>query len=313
MENPTPPKRGFFGNIFLSPNENRLRAGWRIAVQTFLMAITLVCILIPISIIDSLLYGIDMYVDEMVWMALIAGIAITVSVILARRFIDRRSIASLGIAPSALGMRDLIVGWFMALFAMGILFVAMRALGWVEIRSAGIVAGSEIFVWFIIFLAVGWYEELLVRGYYFQNLKDGLGKGWAIALTSVLFGFMHITNPNASLIAALGITLAGLLFAYAILRTGSLWLAVGIHAGWNFSLGNVFGLPVSGIDSSSIIQSQLIGPELWTGGYFGPEAGLAVIPTLALLAVMIYGYTHPDLRPSNARPEHDSTTPSNPV
>ena len=80
-----------------------------------------------------------------------------------------------------------------------------------------------------------------------------------------------------------------LLMAY--LRTGQLWLSIGLHIGWNFFEGVVFGFPVSGLDIYRLIRHQIQGPEIWTGGAFGPEAGLIVLPALVIGAVLIYLYT----------------------
>jgi len=102
---------------------------------------------------------------------------------------------------------------------------------------------------------------------------------------------LHLGNPNATWYSAAGIFLAGLFLAYAYVRTGQLWLSMGLHLGWNFFEGVVFGFPVSGLDIYRLLRIQVHGPELWTGGAFGPEAGLIVVPGLLLGTALIYGYT----------------------
>jgi hypothetical protein len=87
-----------------------------------------------------------------------------------------------------------------------------------------------------------------------------------------------------AIVALLG---PGLLFAWAVIRTGRLWLAIGLHFGWNLFEGLVFGFPVSGLATVTLIQTTVDGPTLWTGGEFGPEAGLVVLPALAAGAVAI--------------------------
>jgi len=110
-------------------------------------------------------------------------------------------------------------------------------------------------------------------------------------ISSALFGLIHLGNPNATLVGAAGIFFAGLLFAYAFLRTKQLWLPIGLHIGWNFFEGVVFGFPVSGLDIYALARISVHGPELWTGGAFGPEAGLIVLPAIVVGGLLIYLYS----------------------
>jgi hypothetical protein len=112
-----------------------------------------------------------------------------------------------------------------------------------------------------------------------------------VVISSAIFGGLHLGNPNAIWVGAAGIFLAGVFLAYGYLRTRQLWLPIGLHIGWNFFEGVVFGFPVSGSESYALIRTSVDGPMLWTGGLFGPEAGLVVIPALLLGAVMVYAYT----------------------
>jgi membrane protease YdiL (CAAX protease family) len=93
-----------------------------------------------------------------------------------------------------------------------------------------------------------------------------------------------------------GIFLAGLFLAFGYIRTQQLWLSIGLHIGWNFSEGVIFGFPVSGLDGFHLPSITTIGPDLWTGGSFGPEAGLIILPALILGTFLIYFYSHPNIR-----------------
>ena len=121
-------------------------------------------------------------------------------------------------------------------------------------------------------------EELMFRGYPFQRLIEAIGAPGAILVLSAFFGAVHLGNPNAGGLWSWGFfnTLAvGVLFAVAYLRSRTLWLPIGIHFGWNFFLGVVYGLPVSGIkDFSVIVRSTAHGSRLLTGGPYGIEASL---------------------------------------
>jgi hypothetical protein len=110
-------------------------------------------------------------------------------------------------------------------------------------------------------------------------------------LSSTLFALGHLFNPNMSVPAAIGLFLAGLFLAYAYLRTRRLWLPIGLHIGWNFFESTVLGFPVSGLSLFGLLENSLAGPELYTGGAFGPEGGLILLPALALGTILVYYYT----------------------
>jgi membrane protease YdiL (CAAX protease family) len=129
---------------------------------------------------------------------------------------------------------------------------------------------------FVVFILVGWNEELLSRGYQMQNIASGTNLFWGVVLSSSVFALLHLGNPNATWVSTAGIFFAGVFLAYGYIRTKQLWLSIGLHIGWNFFEGVVFGFPVSGLDIYALTRIEVSGPELWTGGAFGPEAGLIV-------------------------------------
>ena len=134
-------------------------------------------------------------------------------------------------------------------------------------------------------------------------------------LTSMVFGMLHAGNPNASPISTFNITIAGVLLATGMLLTGELAIPFGLHIAWNFFQGNVFGFPVSGGDvrGATFISVLQGGPDLWTGGAFGPEAGLLGL-SVTLIGILLtglwvrwrYGRVRLDLSLARApdRPEH---------
>jgi membrane protease YdiL (CAAX protease family) len=129
-------------------------------------------------------------------------------------------------------------------------------------------------------------EELLLRGLGLQALRRGFGDVPAVAISSVVFGALHLFNPGATWVAALLVALVGAWFGAVTVRTGSVWMAMGLHVSWNFFEGFVFGQPVSGnTPGTSLFLAQ--GPStagFWSGGAFGPEAAgwTAVVLALAL-------------------------------
>ncbi len=279
-------------HIFLTPDEPRLRAGWRIAAQFTLMLALTIVVACPMVVIMFAAPDAILLVST-----LLGGIAVVISVLVARKWIDRRSIHSLGLQVRRRAAIDLLTGLGIGFIQIAFVFILQIAFGWLSVsgyawqeRSPLLVLGA-ILLGLLTHLAVGFYEELLSRGYHLQNLEEGINTFWAVALSSMVFGVAHLVNPNASWISSLGIVLAGVYLAFGYLRTRQLWLSIGLHIGWNFFLGPVFGFPVSGLATPGLLLLDVTGPEMITGGAFGPEAGLVVLPTLGLGVLLIWLYT----------------------
>jgi membrane protease YdiL (CAAX protease family) len=135
---------------------------------------------------------------------------------------------------------------------------------------------------------VAWYEELFFRGYILQNFIEGMGLKWTIVVTSLLFGLVHIFNPDATLFSSFLIAVITPQLIYAYLKTGQLWLPIGIHLGWNFFQASVFGFASSGQVSPSLISQTPIGLAWLSGGEFGAEASVLIIPFTILSCVLIH-------------------------
>ena len=285
-------RRGILTEIFISPGEPRLRAGWRLLAQTFLMVVLAVAagiLMLP------LLASEDPF-NNLLLAQVGQILAFSGSVLLARKFLDRRTIVSLGLRIDRLAWLDVAAGIVITFVLMGAIYLGMVLLGWSSFESfawetdpLGTVVASTIST-FALFILVGWNEELLSRGYHLQTIASGLNLmlGWIIS--SAIFGLLHIFNPNATWVSAAGIFFAGLFLGYGYLRTRQLWLPIGLHIGWNFFEGVGFGFPVSGLEIYRLLRHEVHGPDLWTGGAFGPEAGLIVLPALAVGAWLIHVY-----------------------
>lgn len=298
MDEPNAPtSRPLLARIFLTPDEPRLRSGWRLALQTLGLILLLFCIGVPLGILIALL---PIEPDDTLWLVLSGVIeifAVTVSVFLARKFLDRRSITSLGLKLDTWAAADVLAGILITFVMMGAIYLFQLALGWLafegfawQFESVQTVLSNALLM-LAVFVLVGWNEELLSRGYHLQTLASGTNLLWGVVISSAIFGLLHHGNPNATWISDAGIFLAGLFLASGYLTTRQLWLSIGLHIGWNFFEGFVFGFPVSGMEVHPMIHISVTGPQIWTGGAFGPEAGLVVLPGLALGTALVLFYT----------------------
>lgn len=270
------------------------------------------------SIYDIAVGGLEhepSYMTEAISGEIAGALAVVVTAFGMRRFVDRRSLESLGLWPIGRWSRLLLLGACFGAGMQAIVFVVEMLGGNIRAISFGPV-GSDVRLLTAalgVFIAGGILEELCFRGYLLQNFWESFGLVPAIITSSLLFAALHLGNPSA--LASPLPTLAGLLvFALwaccSLLWTKSLWLALGAHIAWNLFEGPVFGFPVSGLlmPGRTVVMHQTFGPSWLTGGAFGPEAGLSSLLAVALgLAVLRWLYVRgafkdvPDVRESYAR------------
>lgn len=171
-----------------------------------------------------------------------------------------------------------------------LLFVALTAQLWMA--GAFAISGfSDAPLWSLFLLtavAPAITEEIVSRGILFRLTEEGLGTWIALAVSALFFGFMHAGNPGATAWSSIAISIeAGLLFGLLYHVTRSLWWCIGLHAGWNFVQGAVFGIPVSGIAVDGLLDSRLQGPDWLDGGGFGAEASVLTVLTCSIITLLL--------------------------
>ena len=149
------------------------------------------------------------------------------------------------------------------------------AMGYATVTWRGFSVEKQFSV-FMMFLAVAVGEEMIFRGVIFRWIDERWNTWVALLISAILFGWMHISNDNATWWSSLAIAVeAGLLLGAAYKWSGSLWVPIGIHWAWNYTQGNIFGLAVSGSDAGETMLTTIVnGPDIITGGAFGPEASI---------------------------------------
>ena len=291
--------------LFWSTTESRLRSGWRLILHFLLLPATLLVVSLPGALFLVLwpLTTLPSEESQILLAEILTLVAFTFATWLARRLLDRRSFRSLGFELNRHVLADLAFGFFVPGVLMGGIYAFESAVGWLDFEGwawqafPAEVVVRDLVAYLLVFVLAGFEEELISRGYQLQNLAAGLNLPWAVFISSAIFTALHLANPGASWASVLGILGAGYFLAYAWVRTGQLWLSIGLHIGWNVFEGVVFGFPVSGLNVFRLIQHQLAGPALITGGEFGPEGGLVVLPALVLGALLVGLYTRSRRQP----------------
>jgi len=213
-------------------------------------------------------------------------LATVLSVWIMRRWFDGPALLDLGLRRRPGWLADSLVGLALGPAMFLAILLVLLALGWARVGGGGVDAWG-LLISFGTFLFVAFSEEIFARGWVFQVLERGRGQRWAVLGSAGIFALLHGFNPGFGLEALLGLFLAGLLFAQAYLVTRQLWLPIGLHLSWNFAQGPIFGFPVSGLPGSGLLSVEPTGPEVVTGGPFGPEAGLVLLVGIALAAACI--------------------------
>ena len=303
-------------NLFRNEHEGRPRAFWRLLLQFVLYAVG-TALLANLMFAAFTLFGeaslgsgaVERLAASPAFLAANAVsslVAALISVWFAARLLDHRPFSEFGLHPKDRDWwLDLGFGLFLGALLMTGIFLVELQFGWIQVTGTFETVGTADAPFFpailapaVLFLCVGIYEELFSRGYQLQNMAEGLnfpglGPRGAVVLawviSSFLFGLLHLANPNATAISTVNIAFAGLLLGTGYILTGRLAIPIGLHITWNFFQGNVFGFPVSGLEplGATFISIEQGGPPLWTGGIFGPEAGLLEIVAAVIGSLLI--------------------------
>lgn len=267
--------------IFWNAGERRLRLGFRLAI--FAAALVAVFMFVGLLARGRSLESITaVFMLQMALVLTVSGIQV--------RAVDRRPLSDLGLTPRPGYVLDLAFGVVLGAVCMATIAALEIALGWgaytprhedrAELFSSASSYGSVI----LIFTAVAIIEEVIFRGYPLHNLCEGMRvpparRGFTAAIatvfTSIVFGVAHAGNPHVSELAVAFIAFGGIFLAVGLLFSGDLAIPIGAHFGWNF-FQNFFGMQVSGqqFEGAAFFRRDELGPDMMTGGAFGPEAGI---------------------------------------
>jgi len=269
----------------------RLRSGWRVGIYLLLFA----SLMFLLGSVVRLVYvagehfhlTINDFFQNVIFRLVFFGSALITGWI-CNRWLEGLPWRALGLSFHSGWARDLLVGSMIGAASLTIAALVALAGGGLRFAFSGsaflFAILQSLSVTAALFIMAAFAEEAMFRGYPLQTLTRA-GLAWlGVLITSVPFALVHLQNPNVVAgFTFINTALAGLWLALAYLRTRSLWFPLGVHWAWNWALGSIFGLPVSGLklSGSPLLQAYDRGPAWLTGGSYGIEGGLAC--TIALL------------------------------
>jgi uncharacterized protein len=205
--------------------------------------------------------------------------------------IEHRSVLAYGYQGTAKAVRFLsgLACGFVALSALVLVLWKAGLLAFEGVQLHGGAIWKYAFAWGLVFLVVAVFEESTLRGYLQFTLSRGIGFWWGALLLSSLFGFSHGTNPGETPVGLFAAAAVGLVFCLSLWYTGSLWWAVGCHAGWDWAESYFYGTSDSGMMAQGhLLAEHPTGQRLWSGGTTGPEGSLLVLVLLAIMALLMW-------------------------
>lgn len=301
MDRPTERLRwGLFGD-----DRSRLRAPWRLLVGT--MVFVTAGIVIGGGVVlgfGRIGYELSFF-ETAVGTAIIAATGLITAVAglaLIGRIVDRQPLATYGLAFDRQWWIDAVIGFGIGggvqtgIFGVGTLIgvITIDGIGYVGPRETSF--GIALLSLGILYVAVGILEEVVLRGWLMTNIAAGArsighfeAAMFAAACSAVVFGTLHLGNPNATGLSWLVITMVGGVCALAYAFTGRLGIPIGFHTAWNLFQGPVYGLPVSGIPAhAAVIETTITGSSLVIDHAFGPEGGVLGIVGAAVAGGAVY-------------------------
>lgn len=287
-------------NIFIN-SAGRLRSGWRVLV----FVAVFVALLFLFSTLVRVGYAVGLQIapnrspgrfTEDLTFRLMLFVAALLAGYICNRWLEGLPWRAFGLTRHAGWWRDFLVGSLIGFVSLALATAIAAAAGGLRFtaspRTMLLQVVQTLSLSAVLFIFAALAEEALFRGYPLQTLTRARLAWLAVLLTSVPFATVHLQNPNVVKgFTFINTALAGVWLAAAYLRTRSLWLPLGVHWAWNWALGSVFGLPVSGITTiapNPLLHGTDLGPAWLTGGSYGIEGGLACTIALTISTIFIW-------------------------
>jgi membrane protease YdiL (CAAX protease family) len=276
-----PPPEGLKAVFF--QDDGGLRAGWRLLLySTFVVGLGFTTgILVVLLALPVYLFAEDAW-----------GFLVIFGAALIKAQIEHRPVGAYGLPVRGAFGKLFWQGWLLGLVEISALVGQIYVFGGYRFGNLALQSG-EIFrwgmIWAIVFVFVGLFEEFLFRGYTQFTLAEGVGFWPAAILLSCSFGAVHMKNPGEDWVGAASVVVTGLVFAFALRRTGNLWFVVGWHASFDFGETFLYSVPNSGLlFDGHLSNATLLGQKWLTGGSVGPEGSVFSFLTMGFLALLLH-------------------------
>jgi membrane protease YdiL (CAAX protease family) len=283
-----PPPEGLPAKIFL--NEEGLRSGWSLLIYAaFWLMIDFVA---QVIVQQFMGIKIDSLSPQYLFLEEIVGFASAYGAALLMARLELRPASLYGLPMRHAFGKSFWQGVLLGLGEVTVLMALIAASGGYSFGRLALhrasLLGWGVF-WAVAFVFVGLSEEFLFRGYAQYTLARGIGFWPAAVLLSILFGALHRGNPGEGMVGVANVAVTGLVFAFALRRTGNLWLAVGWHASFDFGETFLFSVPNSGVVYDQHLSSAVLHGATWlTGGTVGPEGSVFSFLTMGISALVIH-------------------------
>ena len=271
---------------------NQLRSGWKIAISFLILFLTIFILSIIIGVFGGI-FSISR--NNPIYSLLNMGVS-TISFILVSliswKLVQKEPFRNMGLTSIKRDGFDLLFGLFLGAMSITIVFFILIATNNATLVTSFLKPNFsyEILLGIVIFILVGFGEEMFFRGYLMSVLKQTNNSFVIILVSSLIFSLMHASNLNANPLGLFNIFLVGIVFAYMFIRSSSIWMPIGYHITWNYFQGYVFGFQVSGNPTNGLYETTVAQNNLINGGAFGPEGGAAVTFILIVNLAILYLY-----------------------
>lgn len=193
--------------------------------------------------------------------------------------------------------KKLTLGLALSVTGMFLLFLVETQAGWLTVEAwnwqqmAMDAWLRNLWLAFLVNATVAVGEEALFRGYLLTGLVQAWGIAPGVLVVMFIFASVHLlafgAEHTAWYVFVPLLSVPGLMLALAYLRSGSLWLPIGIHFGWNLMQDEIFNLHGRGV--SQLIGAITIqhGPPWVVGTAYGIEVGLLGIVLACLICLAV--------------------------